>query len=298
MANQTVIELDFNCSKCKKIALHSVTKIEGIDSLTINIKESTLTVIGDADPTCMTNLLRKKFRCARLISFGAVPKPKPKPDPPKPADPPKPKCVKCGKEFEAPKCCPECERKCNPPCWAGLCIQVKWCPPCWDCSPYYEPPACTAPNLIYPRQPRAPCWARSEIPYPPYCRPYAPGDVWYVCAEDDQKSCPIMWYSICTVAGARKWYRNGDTYGRNMLSSFSCVLYVRDMETTLSTLLLLWLIVYWSFVFVQSLVPGNGTGMVMHMVVISFVCTLLLLSLLLVTDSRDLNKLRFYFSFI
>lgn len=73
MANKTVMKLHMNdCYKCKKVALHSVTKIEGIDSLTINTKENTLTVIGDADPVCMSNLLRKKFRCAQLISVGPV----------------------------------------------------------------------------------------------------------------------------------------------------------------------------------------------------------------------------------
>lgn len=73
MANKTVMKLHMNdCYKCKKVALHSVTKIEGIDSLTINMKENTLTVIGDADPVCMSNVLRKKFRCAQLISVGPV----------------------------------------------------------------------------------------------------------------------------------------------------------------------------------------------------------------------------------
>lgn len=71
MANKTVLRLYMNdCYKCKRVALHSVTKIEGIDSLTIDMKENTLTVIGDADPVCMSNLLRKKFRCAQLLSVG------------------------------------------------------------------------------------------------------------------------------------------------------------------------------------------------------------------------------------
>lgn len=62
-----------DCYKCKKVALHSVTKIEGIDSLTVNMKENTLTVTGDADPVCVANLLRKKFRCAEVVSVGPVP---------------------------------------------------------------------------------------------------------------------------------------------------------------------------------------------------------------------------------
>lgn len=58
--------------------MHSVTKIDGIDSLSIDMKERTLTVIGDADPVCVTNLLRRKFRCAKLISAGPVPPPEKK----------------------------------------------------------------------------------------------------------------------------------------------------------------------------------------------------------------------------
>lgn len=74
MANKTVMRLHMNdCYKCKKVALQSVTKIEGIDSLTVNMKENTLTVIGDADPVLVANLLRKKFRCAEVVSVGPVP---------------------------------------------------------------------------------------------------------------------------------------------------------------------------------------------------------------------------------
>lgn len=39
----------------------------------INMKENTLTVIGDADPVSVANLLRKKFKCAEVVSVGPVP---------------------------------------------------------------------------------------------------------------------------------------------------------------------------------------------------------------------------------
>eukprot|EP00252_Welwitschia_mirabilis_P010288 TRINITY_DN23485_c0_g1_i1.p1 TRINITY_DN23485_c0_g1~~TRINITY_DN23485_c0_g1_i1.p1 ORF type:complete len:224 (+),score=22.82 TRINITY_DN23485_c0_g1_i1:177-848(+) len=70
MANKTVLWVDMHCRKCKKIALHSVSKLEGIDKVEIDMKQKTMTVIGDADPACITNQLRKDFPCTRIISVG------------------------------------------------------------------------------------------------------------------------------------------------------------------------------------------------------------------------------------
>jgi hypothetical protein len=54
----------------------TVWVIAGLDSLSFDMKESTLTVIGDADPVCVANLLRKKFRCAEVVYAGTMPPPR------------------------------------------------------------------------------------------------------------------------------------------------------------------------------------------------------------------------------
>jgi len=151
-----------DCYKCKKVALHSVTEIEGLDSLSFDMKESTLTVIGDADPVCVANLLRKKFRCAEVVYAGTMPPPRePKtPRVPTPAPPPAP---------PRPKCCHVCEAQCCSRCSACSCRPVKCCPPCSACS------------------------CRPDILWPQYQHPCAnPGEVWYVWKEEPQDSCVIM----------------------------------------------------------------------------------------------------------
>nr|ACN41046.1 unknown [Picea sitchensis] len=190
MAYKTVIRLDMQCSKCKKVALHSVTNIEGIDSLTINMKESTLTVIGDADPACMTMLLRKKFRCAQLVSFGPNPLPKPpsSPKPPPPqtvSPPPKPKCEKCGKEIDPPKYCHACSPPPPPPK-----LKCEKCGKEIDAPKYCQ--ACTPPPPPPPEN-CCPCYS----PCPPgscrlgkCCKPLPTPH----CAPPPKK-CPLVWES-------------------------------------------------------------------------------------------------------
>lgn len=70
MVNKTVIRLEMkDCDKCKKIALQSVAKIVGIDSLSINMEDCTLTVIGEADPVFVAKTLRRKFRGVEIVSL-------------------------------------------------------------------------------------------------------------------------------------------------------------------------------------------------------------------------------------
>lgn len=67
IVNKTVICLDLKgCDNCKKIALQSVTKIEGIHSL--SMEDGTLTVIGEADPAFVAKKLRRKFQCVEIVS--------------------------------------------------------------------------------------------------------------------------------------------------------------------------------------------------------------------------------------
>lgn len=222
--NKTVMKLDMNgCYKCKKVALHSVTKIEGIDSLSINLKDNTLTVIGEADSVTVANMLRRKFRCAEMISGGPMPPPPPPPkEEEKPKEPEKqeePKKEEPKKEEEKPK---EEEKKEeekpkeekkeeekpkeeekkeeNPK------AEEKKPEPEEEKKPEKkEEPVVVAQSALSPQPmwyqvcdaqcypPCSACSSRPEIMWPRYHQPGSgPNEVWYVWNEEKQESCTIM----------------------------------------------------------------------------------------------------------
>jgi len=173
MANKTVMAVDLCCDKCKKIALHSVTKIEGIDSLSIDMKQRTLTVIGDADPVGVANMLRKKFRCAKLISAGTVtaPPPRPKEDDKKGKE----DKTKGAKIEETPNVVPKGALKkvrfaeaISPQPMSYTVCEAQCYPPCPDCS------------------------NREEILWPRYQDPSDPNEVSYVWNEEKHDPCRTM----------------------------------------------------------------------------------------------------------
>jgi len=206
--NKTVMRLDMNgCYKCKKIALHSVTKIEGIDSLEINMKDSTMTVIGEADSVSVANMLRRKFRCAEMITGGPMPPPPPPPkkeEKPKEEKPkeekPKEEKPKEEKKEEKPKeekkeDKPKEEKKEEKPKEEEKKPEEK--------KPEEKPPAVVQQVIhrpvwhqvcdaqCYPPCPT--CSSRPEIMWPRYQQPgSAPNEVWYVWNEEKQESCTIM----------------------------------------------------------------------------------------------------------
>nr|ADE77637.1 unknown [Picea sitchensis] len=64
-----VLRLVMDDYNMKRRALHSITKVEGIDSISLNMMEKKITVIGEADPVCITIKLRK-FGFTELLSVG------------------------------------------------------------------------------------------------------------------------------------------------------------------------------------------------------------------------------------
>lgn len=219
MVNKTVIRLDMKgCHKCEKIALQSVTKIEGIHSLSIEMEDCTLTVIGEADPVFVAKKLRRKFKCVEIVSVEPMPLPQlalaapetgknggssqkeksdksknggrstksngPPQRPPPPAQPePEPK----------PEPKPESDKSKNgskstksngpkkPPPPAQPEPQPKPEP---EPKPKPEPPCiCICPTCTR---------YTPEIMWPQYHNPFAPDEVWYVWKEDQQESCTIM----------------------------------------------------------------------------------------------------------
>jgi hypothetical protein len=166
----------------------NVWVIVGIDSLSINMKERTLTVIGDADPLSVANLIRTKFKCAKLLSAGPVPPPEPKEEnkaeenmveAEKPKEEQKEEKNEEEKreensEEEKKKKSNEEEQKDG-----KIAAESSQAMPYQVCDARCFPP-CSA------------CSSRPEIPWPRYHHPGAPNEIWYVWNEDKQDSCIIM----------------------------------------------------------------------------------------------------------
>ncbi|KAL3515828.1 hypothetical protein ACH5RR_022730 [Cinchona calisaya] len=93
---KTELKVSISCQKCKTELIKAVSKLEGIDEITVNAEKGILTVVGEVDPVHLTNKVRKTGKQAEIISVG----PPKKPDPPnKPDTGQKP----------LPPCCPNCQ---------------------------------------------------------------------------------------------------------------------------------------------------------------------------------------------
>lgn len=64
-----VLKVKVGCDRCEKRVLITICRVEGVDSIAMNRKEMTLTVIGSTDPVFLTASLRK-IGVAELISVG------------------------------------------------------------------------------------------------------------------------------------------------------------------------------------------------------------------------------------
>ncbi|XP_057822120.2 heavy metal-associated isoprenylated plant protein 39 [Cryptomeria japonica] len=65
-----VLKTEMNSEKCKRKVLQTIAGIQGVDSVSVDLKEKRITVIGDADPVVLTNKLRK-CRFTELVSVSA-----------------------------------------------------------------------------------------------------------------------------------------------------------------------------------------------------------------------------------
>ncbi|XP_024958835.1 heavy metal-associated isoprenylated plant protein 43-like [Cynara cardunculus var. scolymus] len=82
MVLKTVIKVQI-CNKDKKKIFKSVSTLEGVNKIEIDVAKGTLTVIGDADPCKIILKARKIVKCAEVMTIGPPPPPEKKPDPPK-----------------------------------------------------------------------------------------------------------------------------------------------------------------------------------------------------------------------
>ncbi|GLJ10190.1 hypothetical protein SUGI_0123720 [Cryptomeria japonica] len=66
-----VLKLTIEDEKRKRKVLKVVAAVEGVDSVIVEMKENKITIIGNADPVCVTGRLRKfGFGYAELLSVG------------------------------------------------------------------------------------------------------------------------------------------------------------------------------------------------------------------------------------
>ncbi|WOL06623.1 hypothetical protein Cni_G15357 [Canna indica] len=76
-AKKFVVKVEVHCEKDKKKALKAVSGFQGIDSLTIEIKDRKLTVVGTVDPVKLVEKLRRCWH-AEILSVGPAKEPEKK----------------------------------------------------------------------------------------------------------------------------------------------------------------------------------------------------------------------------
>ncbi|KAM0016477.1 putative heavy metal-associated domain, HMA, heavy metal-associated domain superfamily [Helianthus debilis subsp. tardiflorus] len=79
MHQKIEVEVNMHCEKCRTDVLKSVTKLSGIDQVSVDLEKQVLVVVGDdVDPVSVVERVKKTGKRAKIITVG----PSKKPDPP------------------------------------------------------------------------------------------------------------------------------------------------------------------------------------------------------------------------
>ncbi|KAL9344156.1 hypothetical protein Peur_064587 [Populus x canadensis] len=82
LLQKAVLKLELHDEKAKKKAMKTVSGLSGVDSVSIDMKDKKMTVIGDIDPVCVVAKLRKLCH-TEIVTVGPAKEPEKKKDEPK-----------------------------------------------------------------------------------------------------------------------------------------------------------------------------------------------------------------------